>query len=784
MQEMYPEQSTAAPESPHVSPAQAAYAVLRFLMAVRYRFHVVLAALLVAMLLGGLYWATAKRFYSAKAQLLVMYVSTEAVSPGMGITNSMHHNNTPTFESLMTTSKVVEGAVQRLDAESCPDLADLPKDRWTGAIQGGLASRAVRNTNILNVTYRCRNADSAVNVLNALVESYIEFLDKTSKGTAGEIVRVLTKEKNELTEKLAQKEREMVETRRTMGDMGIHSDSRVLRPVVQQAVALNESLIQAQKRRIELDASLAAVQVALRGGGDMYQHVMGLADAVGKEILFRSLGFDTQDTSNTMAMERGVLDDRTALRAMQEHLGPSHPEVLAKVEKIRMSEQYLAEYQQRIRQRLAEIQNTRIGPMLVEMLEQKLNEARQLEASFRQQFERAQAEAVSLNGQIANLEIIEHDLTWLRNLQKVLLDRIASIELKHEGPDIRTALVEPPKAPNSPVSPLFHVVALLTLAGGLAMGLGLVWLLEVLDDRFRSLDELQMQTRIPVLTIVRQLQSAEGTGPQALHMHAAPDSPESEAFRTLRTALALADGETRRLVISSAEPSDGKTTVLANLAVCYAQADKRTLLIDADLRRPGLTAMLGMRGIDGLSRVLRGERDVAEMAAAHIRPSGIERLDVLPCGARPGNPTELLSGPRFSELLAWAETVYDQVLVDGPPTLITSDVAVIGRLVDGVVLVVQPDKNRRRQVLRAIETLTILKVPLLGSVVNRLRSDQDHGYYGYGSGYGYGYGYHYGEGYKESAAAQANAGTSADGHAPQAAAGGEAGGGLVPRRAA
>ena len=203
-----------------------------------------------------------------------------------------------------------------------------------------------------------------------------------------------------------------------------------------------------------------------------------------------------------------------------------------------------------------------------------------------------------------------------------------------------------------------------------------------------------------------------------------PTSAASESFRTLRTALSLTHPDAHQLVITSAEPGDGKTTVLANLAVCYAQGEKRTLLIDADLRRPGLTNLMNMRGPRGLSEVLRSEEDVAQMAAAHIRPSGVKGLDILPSGPRPTDPAELLGSPRFSQLLAWAETAYDLILVDSPPTLATTDTAIIGRLVDGVILVVQPAKNRRRLVTQVVDRLGLMKIPLLGLVVNRSGSDE------------------------------------------------------------
>jgi capsular exopolysaccharide synthesis family protein len=281
----------------------------------------------------------------------------------------------------------------------------------------------------------------------------------------------------------------------------------------------------------------------------------------------------------------------------------------------------------------------------------------------------------------------------------------------------------------------------MALIAGLAMGLLAVYVLDILDDRFRSAEEMQAQLRAPVLSMVRQLKTANHTGLESLQVYSQPDAPESEAFRTLRTALSLGDQPAHRMVITSAEPGDGKTTVLANLAVSFAQSDKRTLLIDADLRRPGLTATLGLKGTEGLSNIIRGTAEVGGMAISHIRASGVEGLDVLASGPRPSNPGELLSSPRFADLLGWAETLYDRILIDSPPALAASDTAIIGRLVDGAMLVVQPEKNRRRLVIRAAESLTVLKINVLGVVINRVCSEKDGGYYGYDSGYQYDYGY-------------------------------------------
>ncbi len=155
------------------------------------------------------------------------------------------------------------------------------------------------------------------------------------------------------------------------------------------------------------------------------------------------------------------------------------------------------------------------------------------------------------------------------------------------------------------------------------------------------------------------------------------------------------------------------------------------------MRRPGLSRLFEFRGLKGLGDIIRGEDiDVGRQAAALIRPTGADNLDLLPCGVRPSDPTGMLAGPRFADLLAWAESVYDQVLIDTPPILAASDATVIGRAVDGFILVVQPEKNHRRLVHRAAEEILAANLNFVGIVANRVGQGRGHSYYG--SGYGYG----------------------------------------------
>ena len=142
----------------------------------------------------------------------------------------------------------------------------------------------------------------------------------------------------------------------------------------------------------------------------------------------------------------------------------------------------------------------------------------------------------------------------------------------------------------------------------------MVYIQDLLDDRFGSPEEMSVQLGVPVLSLVKELTPTGGVGLDAVHMHAGGEAFQTEAFRTLRTALTIGGEVSDRVMISSAEPSDGKTTVSANLAVAFTQVGKRTLVIDADLRKPGMTALLDLKGAPGVTDILTTTDPVSDLA--------------------------------------------------------------------------------------------------------------------------------------------------------------------------
>ncbi|HEX4145197.1 MAG TPA: polysaccharide biosynthesis tyrosine autokinase [Pirellulales bacterium] len=727
-----------ADPAPVSSTVQLVQSCVQFLRVVRYRQSVLIGCLVISGLLGGLYHATATRLYQARASLLVLQTGADVTNTTMTAEGSRQGLMMPTYERLFLTAVVLEGAVKYLEPVDRADLDNAPRENWANMIRGNLGVGTVRLTNIIEISYRSKTAQASVAVVNAVLRSYLDFMDKTHKGTAGELIKVFQKEKVEIENQLAKTSADVLKAREQYGDLGIPADSNVVHPMVQRVIELNQALIKAQQYRLEQQAALSTIETAVRNGEDLEQHFLALEGTIGRELMLSSLGFSDRDVAVHTEIEKQLLADQTELNRLDKVYGPNHPTVVAINDRVRMRQNYLASYPSRVKARLVEIREKQLAPMLMQMVRQRLNESWHHEASLRASFENARSEAVALIGERERLNLLEHDLRFLRGLRDALLDKIASVDLRQDHGDIRTAVVSEPILPKSPVWPRLSIIGMCSLMAGLGTGMGLIYILDVLDDRFRSPEEMRIQLGAPLLAMVRKMDDLHTVGLEGIQAHIAPDAPSSEAFRTLRTSLAFSGQETGRLVISSPEPGDGKTTVLANLAVSFCQAGKRVLMIDADMRRPGLSAQMGLKGRIGLSDLLASNENPDQAAPDHIHPL-CPGLDLIPAGRRRATPTELLTTTRMAELLAWAESSYDQILIDTPPTLAAGDASIVARLVDGAVLVVQPAKNRRRLVTRSAETFTSLGVNLLGVVVNRVGDDKRETIYADANPYGYAY---------------------------------------------
>lgn len=219
------------------------------------------------------------------------------------------------------------------------------------------------------------------------------------------------------------------------------------------------------------------------------------------------------------------------------------------------------------------------------------------------------------------------------------------------------------------------------------------------------------------------------SGAERLITLAEPRSPWSEAYRALRTNLEFSslDRPLRTLLVTSPGPEEGKSTILANLAVTLAQADKKVILVDGDLRRPSLHELFGLPNGRGLTNMFLEEK---AWQRPPLQQTSVPNLILLPSGPTPPNPAELLASPRMEQIIARLRERADLLLFDAPPVVAVTDAAVLAAKLDGVLLVIQAGRTKREQAQRAIALLEKVNARLVGAALSNVKLDRSMEYYG------------------------------------------------------
>ncbi len=330
--------------------------------------------------------------------------------------------------------------------------------------------------------------------------------------------------------------------------------------------------------------------------------------------------------------------------------------------------------------------------------------------------------------QLAAIERGESDSTRQTEYEFELEDLAVSTELARTG---GSELIDEATAPSQPYEPNTSRTAVLALVVGVLIGLGAAFLIDYLDTSIRDDDDLVRATGLPVLASVPLLPGKQLPDARHLTSRDQPSSPSAEAFRGLHTSLRFMALERpiRTLLVTSARPAEGKTTVATNLAYTAARSGDRVLLIDCDLRKPQAHLFFALPNEIGFTSVLLGEATIRQVA--HLVKDA-DALAVVTAGPQPPNPSELLAGERTQESLERLSESVDLIVLDSPPVLPVSDPVVLAPLVDGVVVVASANSTDRRQLGKSIERLAQVDAPMLGTVLNRydplVSGDYSYGY--------------------------------------------------------
>jgi capsular exopolysaccharide synthesis family protein len=369
------------------------------------------------------------------------------------------------------------------------------------------------------------------------------------------------------------------------------------------------------------------------------------------------------------------------------------------------------------------------------------------------------AEVDRVNQLLIQHNLLKREFETNQQLYDNLLQHLkdANVSAGLRATNIR--VIDEATIPSIPVRPNRTRNIAFALAAGLVLGIALAFTREALDNSVKNAQEIEKVTNLPTLSIVplsspsmlhrsglfhfREGDGLEGSRSYAVELAVLkkPGAAISEAFRTLRTSVLLsaAGGPPQVLLVTSAQPSEGKTATALNLAITLAQKGSRVLLVDSDLRRPELAKALNLKNQKGLAEILTGACEFDE--ALLQKAEGLDSLYLLPAGPYPPNPAELLCSVKMENLIKRLRERFDHLVLDSPPILPITDATILSSLVDGVIMVVECEATTRAAVSRACRVIEHSGGKILGTVLNKVDTRRD-GYYGYRYYHGY-YSYRY-----------------------------------------
>ncbi len=365
--------------------------LVRFCRIVAARKKILILSLLVAGLVGGVYYVLAQRSYESRAEVLVLQTGGNVMDANSSNQRSVLEQ-IPTYEKVLSSAAVLEGAIKSLPARHRIDLAGSSKERWVEALRSRVGVSSTRQTNIISLTFRSSDPQTSAVVVGAILDSYLKFMDQTHRSSSREVLEVLTREKTDLEQRLQEKEGELIQLKSSSGVLLTGGD-RNTHVLIERTVKLNDALVEAQKKSLESKAFLVAVEEAVRTGADIQQFVLQTADAVAKEVFLKEMGLGTQDGYTMARFEQQLSDDRSELTRRRLQYGSAHPLVVELRDRIQGTEEWLVNRQLAVAERMRQIRTQELGPRLVEMARQRFHQSTAHEAALRQQFEQENAVA-------------------------------------------------------------------------------------------------------------------------------------------------------------------------------------------------------------------------------------------------------------------------------------------------------------------------------------------------------------------------------------------------------
>jgi capsular exopolysaccharide synthesis family protein len=594
-------------------------------------------------------------------------------------------------------------------------------------------SRAtVKDTRLIEVSFRHTDADLAAFVVNSIGETFVNANQEKRTGTNRKTSDFLQQRIAELQSEIARDEAQLVELKQSEGILKTDGEQTI---VLERLAGLNRQLLEAENRRKEAESK--------------YLSVKGNPEAAKMLAEAENARFITERENNLMAYRNDTAKNLAALRAQRAKLllefkesAPEIKDIDTQIQSLENSLNTVVEKNDMDVQGL----RSRTSKVLLENLrtkyQQELDQENKIRTAFNAQYNEAQGQ----NTGAVKMKLLEQNLETNKGFLENLRKNQSSNDVVSQGTDNNISVATFAIPPETAVSPsrLTTVMAAFFLSTLFGMGLALV--LEYLDDTIKTTEEIETFVQLPALAAIPMIDSIpkrklllvganqdaeDDIATSELLIHADPRSSLAEAYRQLRTSILLstAGHAPKSLLVTSSLPAEGKTTTATNTAISLAQTGAKVLIIDADMRRPRLHSVFNISNGEGLSTILSSELSESEILSILKTDEGT-KLSMLTSGPIPPNPAELIGSDQMANLLKTLQKHFTHIVVDSPPITSFTDGVLIASMVDGVILVVHANVTSRQAVRRSRQLLQDIGAKLFGVVLNNvdIRS-QDNYYY-------------------------------------------------------
>jgi len=594
------------------------------------------------------------------------------------------------------------------------NLANQKRPPELAEFLGSLSVKRVPNSRLMDVSFESADPQLAARTVNAHIATYIEQNYRSKYEATSQASDWLSDQLRDFKIKVQKSE-----------------DARIAYERQNQIWTLDDKQNMTTQRLGDINKQYTDAQAERMKKESLYEFAKaGNLDAVPQ--------MDSNSALTELIKKRGETSADYA-DALQQY-GPNFPKVL------------------RLKAQLKDVDDNieKEKKKILDVLESDYQEARQRETLLADALNEAKAETNQMAEKMVEYNILKREAEANKALYEGLMTKMKETAISGALRSSNIRIVDPAMVPTTPARPAKTRNIVLAFLVGLVGGIGLALLREYLDNTVKTPDDIETLARLPSLAVVPQFAGSNGHKPRGMLPNLSgnghdkrielvaqhlPKSQMSEAFRALRTSILLSQAEhpPQVILVTSALPREGKTTAAANLAVTLAQLGDSTVLVDADLRKPGIGRLLnlGPGKYAGLSSYLAG---VSSLDLVSVPHPAIPNLVAIPTGPLPPNPADLLSSHRLADAIVELRTKFKFIVIDSPPVMAATDAVILSVQADGVLLVVRSGETPKVAFTRTRDLLTSVKSRILGVVLNAVDSSAPDYYYSYRY-YPYSYGY-------------------------------------------